>query len=64
MKNIGLIGFGYMGKKYFHTSSKIKNILISKILKKRLTKLNVLNVEFFRNFNLISKDKNIDGYII
>ena len=30
--------------------AKIKNILINKILKKRLTNLNLLNVKFFRNF--------------
>ena len=64
MKNIVLIGFGYMGKKYFQTSLKIKNILINKILKKRLTNLNILNVKFFSNFNLIAGDENIDGYIV
>ena len=41
-----------------------KNILINKILKKRLTNLNILNVKFFSNFNLIAGDENIDGYIV
>ena len=35
MKNIALLGFGKIGKKYFQTSLKSKSILINKILKKR-----------------------------
>lgn len=64
MKNIALIGFGYMGKKYFQTSLKIKNILINKILKKRVTNIKIPNVKFFRNPNMFLNYKNTDGYII
>ena len=38
MKNIALIGYGKMGKKFFHTSLNIKGILINKILKKKENK--------------------------
>ena len=64
MKNIALLGFGKIGKKYFQTSLKSKSILINKILKKREINLKIPNIKFYRNFDLLNKAKNIEGYII
>ena len=64
MKNIALLGYGRIGKKYFQTSLKSKDILIKKILKKRAINLKIPNIKFFRNFDLLNRDKNIEGYII
>ena len=64
MKNIALLGFGNIGKKYFQTSLKSTEITINKILKKRAINLKIPNVKFFRNFDLLNREKNIGGYII
>ena len=64
MKNIALLGFGRIGKKYFQTSLKSKYIIINKILKKRKINLKISNVKFFRNFDLLNRDKNIEAYIV
>ena len=64
MKNIALLGFGNIGKKYFQTSLKSKDITINKILKKRAINLKIPNVKFFRNFDLLNREKKIEGYII
>jgi len=50
MKNIALIGFGKIGKKFFNLSLKKKNISINKILKRKISNFKILNVKFFRNF--------------
>lgn len=62
--NVALLGYGRIGKKYFKTSLNNKNITINKILKKRKTNLKIPKVKIFRNFNLLSKDKNISAYIV
>ena len=64
MKNISLIGYGNIGKKFFNKSLKEKNLSINKILKKKTTNLKLLNVKFFTNFKTFVKSKKIDGYII
>ena len=64
MKNIALIGFGKIGKKFFNLSLKKKNILINKILKRKISNFKILNVKFFRNFKTLTKSGNIDGYIV
>ena len=64
MKNIALIGFGKIGKKFFNLSQKIKNISINKILKRKKTNIKMLNVKFFKNFNKLRKSGDIDGYIV
>ena len=64
MKNIALLGFGRIGQKYFQTSLKSKYIVINKILKKRKINLKISNVKFFRNFDLLNRDKNIEAYIV
>lgn len=64
MKNIALIGFGNIGKKIFNKSLKEKNISINKILRKKITNLDLLNVKFFTNFKSFAKSKKTDGYII
>ena len=55
MKNIALIGFGKMGKKFFNLSLKKKNISINKILKRKISNIKILNVKFFRNFKSLPK---------
>ena len=62
--NIALIGFGRIGKKYLETSLKTKSIVINKILKKKKIKPKIPSVQFFRNFGLLNKSKNIAAYII
>ena len=64
MKNIALIGFGKIGKKFFNLSLKKKDILINKILKRKISNIKILNVKFFRNFKSLAKNSNIDGYIV
>ena len=64
MKNIALIGFGKIGKKIFNLSLKKKNILINKILKRKMSNFKILNVKFFRNFKTLTKSGKIDGYIV
>ena len=64
MQNIALLGFGRIGKKYYQTSLRSKHIVINKILKKRVINLKIPNVKFFKNFDLLNRDKNIEAYII
>ena len=64
MKNIALIGYGSIGKKIFNKSLKEKNLSINKILKKKITKLKLLNVKFFTNFKTFVTGKKNNGYII
>ena len=64
MQNIALLGFGRIGKKYYQTSLRSKHIVINKILKKNVINLKVPNVKFFKNFDLLNRDKNIEAYII
>ena len=64
MKNIALIGFGKIGKKFLNQSLKVKNITINKILRKRRTNIKLSNIKFFNNFNSLVKSGNIDGYIV
>ena len=59
MKNIALLGFGRIGKKYFRTSLGSKDIVINKILKKKATNLKIPNVKFFRNFGKIGTNRRI-----
>ena len=64
MKNIALIGFGKIGKKFFSHSLKVKNISINKIFKRKKTNIKISNIKFFTNFNSLIKSGNIDGYIV
>ena len=41
MKNIALIGFGKIGKKFFNHSLKVKHISINKILKRKKTNIKI-----------------------
>ena len=59
--NVGLIGFGRYGKKYYANLLKDKYFRIVKILRKSKKKSNDL---FTNNKKIFFKIKNIDLYII
>ncbi|MBD1165117.1 Gfo/Idh/MocA family oxidoreductase [Pelagibacterales bacterium SAG-MED13] len=61
MINVGLIGYGRYGKKYYKNLSINKNFNLIKILRKSKTKKNSL---FTNNKNEFFKINNIDLYII
>jgi len=62
MKNVALLGFGKMGKKFYQRSILSKKIYIDKILKKKLIKNK--KIKFFNDINKLVKNKKIQGYIV
>ena len=64
MKNIALLGFGKIGKKFYEKSKKNKKIFISHILKKKLIKLKDKKVKILNKIEPVINNKKIKGYII
>ena len=66
MINIGLIGFGRIGRRYFKIFNESKSFNLIKILRKKKYKNKNLSIKFYNNKKIFfNKNKNyINAYII
>ena len=66
MINIGLIGFGRIGRRYFKILNESKSFNLIKILRKKKYKKKNLSIKFYNNKKtFFNKNKNhINAYII
>ena len=64
MKNVALLGFGKIGKKFYEKTKKNKKIFISHILKKKLIKLKDKKIKILNKAESVVNNKKVKGYII